>query len=158
MPDTRVEGEVEDGPWVVRVVLTRRRQRWEVTELGVRPRGTTPPGGVTATALREIRLGQVVERVLASHAEKGAGKPPPLPADPLLRDLVTAYRYLTYVALGHPSPAQAVADEQHLKTHRTIYNRLLRLRQDGLLSKPGHGQPGGSLTPKGRRLLSKVGE
>ena len=102
----------------------------------------------------------VLDRVpglsLAWLARRGDG--PPLrgirPQEPKWADEELAFlqRYAALVAAGERAPAKMLSEEYAI-TERAVHNRLSRLRNRGMLTRPGPGAAGGKITPKARTAI-----
>jgi hypothetical protein len=148
-----IESSHEHGDWTVRIRQVKQGHRWVIAEIHVTSTGDLPQGGLTA---RDFDLIRPVS--LAWTARRGDGPPvrgrrvrEPKWAD---EELDFLQRYVALVAEGERAPAQLLAD-QYAITYRAAHNRLTRLRNRGLLSRPGPGAAGGEITAKGRAAIRR---
>ena len=141
------------GDWQIRLRQVKQGHRWVITEIHVTPAGALPTGGLTA---RDFDLIRPVS--LAWAARRGDG--PPLrgnrPREPKWaeEELDFLQRYAALVAQGERAPAKVLAVEYAI-TERAVHNRLSRLRNKGMLTRPGPGAAGGEITPKAKAAIKR---
>jgi hypothetical protein len=154
-PPVEIVSEHDHGPWHVRIRQVKQGHRWVITEIHVTPGADVPTGGLTA---RDFDLIRPVS--LAWVARRGAG--PPLrgtrPQEPKWADeeLEFLQRYAALVAKGERAPAKALSEEYAI-TERAVHNRLSRLRNKGMLTRPGPGAAGGEITANGKAAIRTRG-
>ena len=152
-PPPELESEHEHGAWRVGIRQIKQGHRWVITEIHVTPSAELPTGGLTA---RDFDLIRPVS--LAWLARRGEG--PPLrgtrPREPKWADeeLEFLQRYADLVRNGERAPAK-VLSEQYAITERAVHNRLSRLRNKGMLTRPGPGAAGGEITPKAKAAIKR---
>ncbi|MDP9343047.1 MAG: hypothetical protein M3Q23_13365 [Actinomycetota bacterium] len=120
-------------PWRVTITFANRDGQLVVTRVDVSEREGSPPGGITATRLRELALGQLVGRFWRESGEQKVSVEPSdrkhrLP-DEYLRQLV-ARRWLLE-RVGEPTPRKRLAQEFG-RTPIEIRNHLTAARRRGL--------------------------
>jgi hypothetical protein len=148
-----IESIHSHGAWNVQIRQVRQGNRWVIAEIHVKAASDLPVGGLAA---RDFDLIRPVS--LAWTARRGDG--PPLrgtrPVVPKWADeeLEFLQRYVALVAEGERAPAKALADEYAI-THRAVHNRLSRLRNKGLLTRPGPGHAGGEITAQGHAAIKR---
>jgi len=63
-------------------------------------------------------------------------------------------RYIALVKAGERAPAKLLS-EAYAITERAVHNRLGRLRNKGMLTRPGPGAAGGEITAKGKAAIRR---
>jgi len=127
--------------------------RWVIADVAIGLDGELPRGGLTARDMDRIPIA-----TLAWQARREQNRPPGrLASAPKWADeeLDFLQRYVELVKAGERRPAHVLADEFAI-TYRGAHNRLTRLRNEGLLSRPGPGAPGGEITTAGRAAIRKA--
>lgn len=144
----------DHGQWRVAILQVKQGHRWVITEIHVTPIADVPIGGLTA---RDFDLIRPVS--LAWLARRGEG--PPLrgtrPQEPKWanEELEFLQRYAALVAAGERAPAKVLSEEYAI-TERAVHNRLSRLRNKGMLTRPGPGAAGGVITAKGKAAIKRA--
>jgi hypothetical protein len=121
--------------------------------------GAAPGGALTATMLRSVKVGDVVEAANRHLAGNDLGVLPRLPRGRPRRrtDLdgaVWAARYVKRLEEGSRSPVQDLADRHNLERPQAR-DLIRKARERGLLTQGVRGTAGGKLTPKALKLLGK---
>jgi hypothetical protein len=156
------------GDWRVRVVFTEQRGHVVVQELHIKPasRKVLPDGGLTATALRALRLsvfqgeaknfasylsglwddiaptaGTLIERSLDARPGR-RGHP-----DRFYAELALAYEAL--VVAGEPAPIKRLAQKHHRSPAR-MRDLIHIARRKGFLTTARNGRAEGHATEKAR--------
>lgn len=149
-----LESDHEHGTWRVKIRQVKQGHRWVITEIHVTPCGDVPVGGLTA---RDFDLIRPVS--LAWEARRGRGQPirgvRPKPPKWAEEELDFLQRYVALVQSGERAPAKILSAEYAI-TERAVHNRLSRLRNRGLLTRPGPGAAGGALTAAAKKAMRQA--
>jgi hypothetical protein len=155
------------GGWQIEVKTDRRSLNdrpapYELTLRWNSDRSSLPPGGITSSVLRSIKLGELIDEMQAGPAEIDL---PPHWAQELRAGwtnsrqrkddrlyALLALAYDVYVRSGDRSPRQRLTALMRCPRSTTDL-RIAEARARGFLGTGSPGMPGGSLTESGRKVL-----